>query len=65
MTEPRVRLIDEPSVGLAPMVVDQVLDTIKMLQAKRKLTRSWPSRAPSTRPRLRTGPSSWPRAHRQ
>jgi branched-chain amino acid transport system ATP-binding protein len=38
MTEPRVMLIDEPSVGLAPVVVDQVLDTIKMLQAERKLT---------------------------
>ncbi len=38
MTEPRVILIDEPSVGLAPVVVDQVLDTIAMLQAERKLT---------------------------
>jgi branched-chain amino acid transport system ATP-binding protein len=38
MMEPRVMLIDEPSVGLAPLVVDQVLDTIKMLQAERKLT---------------------------
>ncbi len=38
MAEPRVMLIDEPSVGLAPVVVDQVLDTIKMLQAERKLT---------------------------
>lgn len=38
MTEPRVMLIDEPSVGLAPVVVDQVLDTIQMLQAERRLT---------------------------
>jgi branched-chain amino acid transport system ATP-binding protein len=38
MAEPRVMLIDEPSVGLAPVVVDQVLDTIKMLQTERKLT---------------------------
>jgi branched-chain amino acid transport system ATP-binding protein len=38
MAEPRIMLIDEPSVGLAPVVVDQVLDTIKMLQAERKLT---------------------------
>jgi branched-chain amino acid transport system ATP-binding protein len=38
MAEPRVMLIDEPSVGLAPVVVDQVLDTIRMLQAERRLT---------------------------
>ncbi len=38
MTEPRIMLIDEPSVGLAPVAVDQVLNTIKMLQAERKLT---------------------------
>jgi branched-chain amino acid transport system ATP-binding protein len=38
MTEPSVMLIDEPSVGLAPVMVDQVLDTIKRLQAERKLT---------------------------
>jgi branched-chain amino acid transport system ATP-binding protein len=38
MSEPRVMLIDEPSVGLAPVVIDQVLDTIRMLQAERGLT---------------------------
>jgi branched-chain amino acid transport system ATP-binding protein len=38
MTEPRVMLIDEPSVGLAPVAVDQVLATIKALQAERAMT---------------------------
>jgi branched-chain amino acid transport system ATP-binding protein len=38
MSEPRVMLIDEPSVGLAPVIIDQVLDTIGMLQAERGLT---------------------------
>jgi branched-chain amino acid transport system ATP-binding protein len=38
MAEPRILLIDEPSVGLAPVVVDQVLDTVKLLQVERKLT---------------------------
>jgi branched-chain amino acid transport system ATP-binding protein len=38
MTEPLIVLIDEPSVGLAPVAVDHVLDTIKLLQAQRKLT---------------------------
>lgn len=38
MTEPRVILIDEPSVGLAPVAVDRVLATIRQLQAERGLT---------------------------
>jgi branched-chain amino acid transport system ATP-binding protein len=38
MTMPRIVLIDEPSVGLAPVAVDHVLSTIKMLQAERNLT---------------------------
>ena len=29
MTEPRIMLIDEPSVGLAPVAVDHVLSTIR------------------------------------
>ncbi len=37
MAEPRIMLIDEPSVGLAPVAVDHVLSTIKILQADRKL----------------------------
>jgi branched-chain amino acid transport system ATP-binding protein len=38
MTEPRIVLIDEPSVGLAPIAVDQVLSTVRELQANRGLT---------------------------
>lgn len=38
MTSPRVILIDEPSLGLAPIAVTQVIDTIRMLQATQKLT---------------------------
>lgn len=38
MTEPKVLVIDEPSVGLAPVVVDQVIATVKELQATRKMT---------------------------
>ncbi len=37
MAEPRIMLIDEPSVGLAPVAVDHVLSTIKTLQADRRL----------------------------
>jgi branched-chain amino acid transport system ATP-binding protein len=31
-------VVDEPSVGLAPIVVDQVISTIRDLQKLRKLT---------------------------
>ena len=33
MAEPRLLLLDEPSMGLAPKVVDQVLDAIRALKA--------------------------------
>ncbi len=36
MTSPRIMVIDEPSVGLAPIVVDQMIATIKELQTKRR-----------------------------
>jgi branched-chain amino acid transport system ATP-binding protein len=32
MSEPRMLLLDEPSLGLAPKVVDQILDILKLLQ---------------------------------
>jgi branched-chain amino acid transport system ATP-binding protein len=38
MTSPDMIVIDEPSVGLAPIVVDQVIATIRKLLEVRKLT---------------------------
>lgn len=38
MTSPRVVIIDEPSVGLAPIVVSQVFDAVRDLQTSRQLT---------------------------
>ena len=38
MMEPRILLVDEPSVGLAPIAVDQVLSAIAKLQAENRLT---------------------------
>lgn len=38
MTGPKIVVIDEPSVGLAPIAVQQLLATIRELQAKHKLT---------------------------
>lgn len=38
MTEPQLIAIDEPSLGLAPNITDQVYETLIALQARRKLT---------------------------
>lgn len=37
MAMPRVLLLDEPSMGLAPILVEQILDVIRQLIAERKL----------------------------
>jgi branched-chain amino acid transport system ATP-binding protein len=38
MTSPKVMIVDEPSVGLAPIMVEQVIATIRMLQESTRLT---------------------------
>ncbi|MEP9377193.1 ABC transporter ATP-binding protein [Aquabacter sp. CN5-332] len=38
MTSPRLVIIDEPSVGLAPIVVAQVFEAVRGLQEKQNLT---------------------------
>jgi branched-chain amino acid transport system ATP-binding protein len=38
MSNPRVMLLDEPSLGLAPMLVDEIFQIVKRLNEERKLT---------------------------
>jgi branched-chain amino acid transport system ATP-binding protein len=38
MSEPRILLVDEPSVGLAPILVGRVISKIKELKEKRDLS---------------------------
>ena len=38
MSRPRLLLLDEPSLGLAPLIVRQVFDTIRAVNAERNLT---------------------------
>ena len=38
MASPRLMAIDEPSLGLAPKIIDQVYDILMRLRAQRKLT---------------------------
>jgi len=34
MSNPRILMLDEPSLGLAPLLVDEVLDTVRKLKAE-------------------------------
>lgn len=38
MTNPKLMMVDEPSLGLAPKIVDQVYETLVQLQEERGLT---------------------------
>lgn len=38
ITNPKLMMVDEPSLGLAPKIVDQVYDTLTQLQDERGLT---------------------------
>jgi branched-chain amino acid transport system ATP-binding protein len=38
MGDPRILLLDEPSLGLAPQIVDQIFRVLSELRARRKLT---------------------------
>ncbi len=35
MAEPRLLLLDEPSMGLAPVLVEQIFDTVRQINARR------------------------------
>jgi branched-chain amino acid transport system ATP-binding protein len=38
MSRPRLLLLDEPSLGLAPLIVRQIFDAIRMLNRQERLT---------------------------
>ena len=37
MTEPKLLLLDEPSLGLAPLLVDEIVDIIKRINSEGKV----------------------------
>ena len=49
MARPRLLLLDEPSLGLAPLIVRQIFDAIRELNRPRSSPCSWWSRTPSMR----------------
>ena len=59
MAKPRLLLLDEPSMGLAPMLVEQILEVIGGLK-RAGLTMLWSSRMPAPRSRSPTA-AMWSR----
>jgi branched-chain amino acid transport system ATP-binding protein len=49
MARPKLLLLDEPSLGLAPLIVKQIFEAIRELNRTRGSPSSWSSRTPSTR----------------
>ena len=38
MIRPKFIILDEPSLGLAPVIIDQIVDTLEMLRDREKTT---------------------------
>jgi branched-chain amino acid transport system ATP-binding protein len=50
MASPSMVLLDEPSMGLAPQIVEEVFEIVKDLNPERAASPScWPSRTPTWR----------------
>ena len=49
MARPRLLLLDEPSLGLAPLIVRQIFDAIRELNRRKASPSSSWSRTPTTR----------------
>ncbi len=61
MARPRLLLLDEPSLGLAPVVVDEVFDAIERDRRAGRRACCWSSRTWSGRWRSAGGRTCWPR----
>jgi branched-chain amino acid transport system ATP-binding protein len=57
-------LLDEPSMGLAPQIVEEVFEIVKDLNTKRRSPSCWPSRTPTWRCATPTTATSWKRPRR-
>ncbi len=51
MSNPRLLLLDEPSLGLAPIIIQQIFDTIEQLR-EQGTPSSLSSRTPNRAPKL-------------
>ena len=64
MSQPKVMLLDEPSMGLAPDVVDTVLEQVRAHGRRRASASSWSSRTPRWAWSRRRGRGHGPRRGR-
>jgi branched-chain amino acid transport system ATP-binding protein len=46
MAKPEMILLDEPSMGLAPQIVEEIFEIVKDLNSRRTSASCWPSRTP-------------------
>ena len=49
MSSPKLLLLDEPSLGLAPLVCRQIFETVRRLNRRRACRCFWSSRTPTMR----------------
>ena len=59
MARPRVLLLDEPSMGLAPMIIQQIFRIISEINKPPASRSCWSSRTPSRRCPAPTARTSW------
>ena len=60
MANPKLILLDEPSMGLAPQVVEEIFEIVRDLNARERMSRSWsPSRTPILRCATPNSATSW------
>ena len=59
MADPKLLLLDEPSLGLAPKVIGEILDTLGRLNSE-GCPSCWSSRRRRWRLIWRSRPTSWP-----
>ena len=71
MSRPRFLMLDEPSLGIMPRIVDSILDVLQMLHAPEGSPCSWSSRTcpprwpPPSAATCSRPAASWPRARSQ
>ena len=59
MSQPETILLDEPSMGLAPQLVEEIFGIVKGLNENEGVASCWPSRTPTWRCGSRITAISW------
>ena len=59
MLKPRLMLLDEPSFGLAPLIVVEILGILRRINEEEKVTSCWSSRMPRWRSSSPPMPTCW------